>query len=193
MKSSLSFLLEEIHDLEKSISKQVQQEQQEMLRKIKKLGAHKGSLRLLFDASLLNILVAPVIYSMIIPGLILDLFVSVYQAVCFPVYGIQKVRRSDYVIFDRHNLEYLNWIEKINCNYCAYFNGVIAYVREVASRTEQYFCPIKHALKIKGAHGRYSEFLEYGDGNSYEKQIAKFRAELAENSKSLQIPKKAER
>jgi hypothetical protein len=36
-------------------------------------------------------------------------------------------------------------IEKINCAYCSYANGAIASVREMASRTEIYWCPIKHA------------------------------------------------
>jgi hypothetical protein len=46
----------------------------------------------------LIVLTAPVIYSLIFPLLLLDLFVTVYQAVCFPVYGIAKVRRGDYLI-----------------------------------------------------------------------------------------------
>jgi hypothetical protein len=35
-------------------------------------------------ARLLNILTAPVIYSMIVPFALLDLFVTIYQAICFP-------------------------------------------------------------------------------------------------------------
>lgn len=81
------------------------------------------------------------------PFVILDLGVSVYQAVCFTVWHMQRVRRADYVVIDRHRLPYLNLIEKLNCLYCSYANGVIAYTREVASRTEQYWCPIKHALQ----------------------------------------------
>jgi hypothetical protein len=34
----------------------------------------------------------------------------------------------------------------------AYANGVFAYVREVGSRTEQYWCPIKHARRVLGVH-----------------------------------------
>ncbi len=73
----------------------------------------------------LVVLTAPVIYSLIFPLLLLDLFVTVYQAVCFPVYGIAKVRRGDYLIFDRYHLGYLNALEKLNCAYCAYANGLI--------------------------------------------------------------------
>jgi len=63
------------------------------------------------------ILTAPVIYALIIPVLLLDVFVAVYQTVCFPVYGIPRVRRSDYLAFDREQLAYLNAIEKLNCAY----------------------------------------------------------------------------
>jgi hypothetical protein len=31
---------------------------------------------------------------------------------------------------DRHRLGYLNVIEKANCVYCSYANGVVAYVRD---------------------------------------------------------------
>src|SRR5208282_5353377 len=61
------------------------------------------------------ILTAPVIYSLIFPVLLLDLFVAVYQSVCFPVYGIPRVRRRDYLAFDRGQLAYLNATEKLNC------------------------------------------------------------------------------
>ena len=112
-------------------------------------------------------LTAPVIYSLIIPLMLLDLFAALYQAVCFPVYGLPRVRRRDYLAFDRGQLAYLNAIEKINCEYCAYANGLLAYVREVASRTEQYWCPIKHARRVFGVHSRYGSFVDYGDGDAY--------------------------
>ena len=123
------------------------------------------------------ILTAPVIYALIIPVLLLDVFVAVYQTVCFPVYGIPRVRRSDYLAFDREQLAYLNAIEKLNCGYCAYANGVFAYVREVASRTEQYWCPIKHARRVLGVHSRYGSFVDYGDGDAYRRELERLRAE----------------
>ena len=39
--------------------------------------------------------------------LFFDACVSFFQWACFPVYGITKVRRSDYIVFDRHQLHYL--------------------------------------------------------------------------------------
>jgi len=103
---------------------------------------------------------------------------SLYQAICFPVYGITKVRRGDYLVFDRHNLHYLNAIEKLNCAYCSYANGVAAYVREVAARTEQYWCPIKHARRLSGHHPYYSHFVDYGDATAFQSQLGKLREEL---------------
>jgi hypothetical protein len=136
--------------------------------------------RYVLDANPLVILTAPVIYAVIVPLVLLDLFVTVYQAVCFPVYGIPKVRRRDYLVFDRHHLAYLNALEKLNCAYCSYANGLIAYVREVAGRTEQYWCPIKHARRVVGAHPRYAKFEDYGDAESYQKRLMELRKELSE-------------
>ena len=38
------------------------------------------------------ILTAPAIYSMITPALLLDLFTGFNQTICFPIYGIKKVK-----------------------------------------------------------------------------------------------------
>ena len=121
---------------------------------------------------------APVIYSLIVPLVLLDLWVSAFQAICFRAYRIPRVSRSDYIIFDRQHLVYLNWIEALNCLFCAYGNGLIGYVREVSSRTEQFWCPIKHALRVSDPHHRYYEFLEYGDAEGYCKRLESFREKL---------------
>ncbi|MCK9388420.1 MAG: hypothetical protein M0Q22_08530 [Sulfuritalea sp.] len=125
-----------------------------------------------------NLITGPIIYSMIVPLAVLDLFVSLYQATCFPIYRVARVRRADYIVFDRQQLEYLNFIEKVHCTYCAYGSGLIAYVTEVVARTEEYFCPIKHARKILGTHSRYRRFLDYGDAADYEARLEKFRVGL---------------
>ena len=128
-----------------------------------------------------NLITGPIIYSMIIPLLVTDLFVSFYQMTCFPIYGIKKVRRDDYIIFDRQQLHYLNFIEKFHCTYCAYGSGVISYVSEIIARTEQYFCPIKHARKILGTHKRYAQFLEYGMAENYQAKLEAFRRDLSKD------------
>lgn len=132
----------------------------------------------LWEAPVKTLLVAPVIYSVLIPLVLLDLWMSLFQAVCFPVYGIGRVVRARYILLDRGQLRYLNWIERLNCNYCGYANGVVAYTREIAARTEQYFCPIKHAQRCAGMHSRYRDFLEFGDAEAYKKELARLRTNL---------------
>ncbi len=134
-----------------------------------------GLLRFIAGARPLVILTAPVIYLGWLPFLLMDLFVTLYQRICFPVYGIPLVRRGEYVILDRAELPYLNLIEKFNCFYCSYGNGVAAYTREVAARTEQYWCPIKHARRVRGAHERYPNFFDYGDAEAYRAGLARLR------------------
>jgi len=125
-----------------------------------------------------NLLTAPVIYSLIVPIVLIDLWITLYQAVCFRMYGIARVRRSGYIVIDRQHLAYLNAIEKLNCMYCGYANGVLAYVREVAARTEQFWCPIRHARRTRGSHPHYREFVDYGDAEGYKRRLPVLRAEL---------------
>jgi len=135
--------------------------------------------RYLRESQIPNVLTAPVIYSLIVPVALLDLWVSVYQAVCFRVYGIARVKRSAYIVIDRHHLAYLNGIEKLNCMFCSYANGVFAFVREVAGRTEQYWCPIRHAKRVHAAHTHYRDFVDYGDAEAYHRRLASLRKALA--------------
>jgi hypothetical protein len=128
--------------------------------------------------SVLNLLTTPVVYSLLLPFAMLDLSVTLYQAVCFPIYGIARVPRRRYFAIDRHKLAYLNGIERMNCTYCSYANGVIAYVREVAARTEQYWCPIKHARAIQVPHSRYRLFFDYGDAERYRRDLMPLRDAL---------------
>ncbi len=138
------------------------------------------ALTYLRTSKLKHIAISPVIWLCVIPAVLMDLTVSLYQAVCFPVYGIPKARRSDYIVIDRHYLGYLNVIEKLNCLYCSYFNGLMSYVREVAGRTEQYWCPIKHAVQLKSKHSRYDRFAEYGDGAEYRQQQPGLRKDFGD-------------
>jgi len=131
-----------------------------------------------------NYLTAPIIYSMIVPLVFIDLCISFYQVSCFPIYGISKVKRSDYFSFDHRHLAYLNLIEKFDCMYCSYANGMLAYATEVVARTEQYFCPIKHAQKVLGAHARYQYYLDYGDAEDLHKMLEEIRNALIKESAS---------
>jgi hypothetical protein len=134
--------------------------------------------RTIAGQSLATDLVSPVIYSLLIPLVLIDLWVSLYQAICFRAYRIPCVRRADYITWDRGHLAYLNWAEMMGCLYCAYATGVISYVREVASRTEQYWCPIKHAVRVPDPHQRYQAFVEYGDADGYLARLEAFREQL---------------
>jgi len=128
----------------------------------------------------LVLVTAPLIYVGFIPFVLLDLFVAFFQGICFPIYGIPKARRADYVIFDRGRLKYLNLLERFNCIYCSYANGLIAYVTEVAARTEQHWCPIKHSRRLRAPHSRYPHFFDYGDAQQYSAQIETVRNDFVD-------------
>ena len=190
---SLDALLGDIRDLEKEITKRIEEKEASLLFNIKNgivvfeknvIQEHKKFRKnivfYIADSRILSILTVPIIYSVLIPGLLMDLFVSIYQTCCFPIYGIQKVARKDHFVFDRRRLMYLNLIERANCTYCSYFNGLISFVREVASRTEQYWCPIRHAQKIKDQHKRQKSFVAYGDPTAYVEKLESLRKELKE-------------
>jgi len=178
--NQITDIIKRIHDLQEELEQAFDNRKHELGFAIEKqrvkfradeIKAHKRFKRFLltyvFSARWLVILTAPVIYSIIIPTIILDVFVTLYQAICFPVYGMEKVKRSGYIVFDRHQLGYLNLLEKFNCLYCSYGNGVFAYASEIASRTESYWCPIKHSRKLTAYHLHYPDFADYGDAENY--------------------------
>lgn len=188
MKDKLQILLEKFRDVERELSEEMQKKKDEFFYSIHKKKVrftrevkleHKKLMvtayRYIRGARPMAIATMPVIWACLIPALLLDLTISIYQTVCFPVYGIPKVQRSDYVVIDRHNLSYLNVFEKINCMYCSYFNGLMGYAREMAARTEQHWCPIKHARRTANIHSRYKHFLDYGDAQRYSQEIETIR------------------
>ncbi|WP_339741142.1 hypothetical protein [uncultured Maricaulis sp.] len=191
MRSQINQLLEKIHSLETELEEELAERRRSYGYKLeqgrlfisreareRQTALKLGLRRYLVDSGVLTILTAPFIYAVAIPVFLLDVVASLYQAVCFRVYGVKQVKRRDYVVFDRHRLPYLNVIQKVNCFYCSYANGVIAYVYEIASRTEQYWCPIKHAARLQGTHRRYGDFLEYGDVADYPNSLEAQRTRL---------------
>lgn len=184
MNAHLTDLLARMHALEEEVEEEYRKARQEWATRQAQLAdeflLHQqryktGLLQFLRTSRLLVVLTAPVIYSGWLAFMAMDLFVTAYQALCFPVYGIPKVRRRDFLVFDRAELPYLNIIEKFNCFYCSYGNGVAAYAREVAARTEQYWCPIKHAHRVKAVHERYAHFFNYGDAEAYRQGLERLR------------------
>jgi hypothetical protein len=111
----------------------------------------------------------PFIYGMIIPALFLDACLFVYQQTALRLYKIPLVKRSDYIQFDRKHLSYLNIMQKINCLYCSYVNGLFQYAVEIAGRTEKYWCPIKAARRKAGSHNWEQYFADYGNPEEFKK------------------------
>ncbi len=174
-------LRESLHEQEHTLFYQIKGKRVEFERAIKDahIQLRMGVFRWFLSVRPQNYLTAPFIYGMIVPLVMLDLGVTIYQTTCFPIYGIAKARRSDYIVFDHLHLAYLNVFDKAHCLYCSYANGLIAYSLEITARTEQYFCPIKHAHKILGSHSRYARFLDYGEANDFQAKRETLRADLA--------------
>lgn len=118
-----------------------------------------------------NLISTPLIYSLIIPLVILDIFTEVYHQICFRLYKLPLVKRSNYIRIDRHKLKYLGLINKVGCIYCGYANGLIHYVSEIGARTEKYWCGIQHK-RVKGfiAPKHHKDFVKYGDEKAYRKK-----------------------
>ncbi|MBI4451894.1 hypothetical protein HY637_00560 [Candidatus Woesearchaeota archaeon] len=116
----------------------------------------------------------PFIYMMLFPLAILHIFLGVYHQICFRLYGIRLVKRKNYVRIDRHKLKYLKFLEKLNCAYCGYANGLLNYAAAIAGETEKYWCGIKHR-KYKGFNEpmHHKDFLKYGDEKSFRKKYCK--------------------
>jgi putative component of membrane protein insertase Oxa1/YidC/SpoIIIJ protein YidD len=193
MNPKISELLERIRQIQEEIEQEVQRRraelhadfehrrirfEREVLEQQRRFRA--GLLAYLFGAELRHVVTAPVIYAVFVPLVLADLCVTLYQLVCFPAYRIPLVRRSEHFFYDRSHLAYLNLIEKFNCAYCSYANGLASYIREIIARTEQYWCPIKHARRLLHAHPYYDGFVDYGDAEGYRRELQALRAALAE-------------
>ena len=189
----MRYILEQINALEEELRTTLHKKEKRLLYRIrgKRIefegsirDAHRklrmGTFRWFIAVRPQQLLTAPIIYGLIVPLVFLDICVTIYQAACFPVYRIAKARRTDYIVFDHQHLAYLNAFEKFHCVYCSYANGLLAYAREIAARTEQFFCPIKHAHRISGAHPRYKQFIDYGEAENFHARLAQLRVLLAQ-------------
>ena len=142
----------------------------------KKLKKSKKSIsETLFSASIREIISMPFIYAMIIPAIILDIFLFMYQNTAIRLYKIPLTKRSDYIIFDRKQLAYLNWLQKLNCIYCSYVNWLFQYAVEIAWRTEKYWCPIKHARKKSWTHDWEEHFADYWDSEWFKETFCSLK------------------
>jgi hypothetical protein len=191
MNNKIKELLEEIEEIKIKLAEEIDKQESHITYEIKDgyvrfekevLAKQRENMKNLLswfrEVPLLHLLSSPLIYAMIIPAVLFDIILFVYQQIIFRIYKFEFIKRSDYMLFDHQYLGYLNPIEKLNCLYCSYFNGLMLYASAIAGRTELYFCPIKHAKKVVSQHAYYDEFLSYGDEEEYQKKME----ELRENS-----------
>ena len=192
MSTRLSELLDRVCQMEEEVEQEFQRKRQALHADFEQKRVHfehevqaqqrrlkSGLLAYVLGAELRHVVAAPVIFCLLPALVLLDLAVCAYQLLCFPLFRIPHVRRRDYWVFDRSHLAYLNLLEKINCAYCSYANGVAAFFKEVAARTEQYWCPIKHARRVLLAHPYYGQFADFGDAQGFSHELQRLRAELA--------------
>jgi hypothetical protein len=124
--------------------------------------SHKGK-------HLRHLLSMPFIYVMAVPLLVLDAFLELYHRVCFPLFGLPHIQRSQYFTIDREKLPYLSWLQKFNCFYCTYANGLFLYASAIAAETERYWCPIKHQTDGFKAPAHQAGFAAFGDEKGFRK------------------------
>lgn len=103
MRDTISNLVERIGDLEQELEHELARRRAALNYTIelgcvifeRDIRKHHRALRhrlgsYLVHARPLVVLSAPVIYSVILPLVLLDVFVTLYQAICFPIYGIKE-------------------------------------------------------------------------------------------------------
>lgn len=118
-----------------------------------------------------HIISLPILWSALIPIIILDLWAELYHRTCFPLYGMKYEKRSKHLKIDRHKLKYLSFNQKLGCMYCGYANGLASYFTAIAARTEQYWCGIMHEKdKNFKAPKHHKNFVKYGDEKAFKKR-----------------------
>ncbi len=188
MSHEIKEMIQEIEELKTKLKKEIAKEEDYIIYKIesgrikfeedvlkKQREAMKHLLTYFKEIPFLHLISSPLIYTMIIPAMVLDVMLFIYQQVIFRIYKFEFIKRSDYIVFDRQYLRYLNFIERLNCIYCSYFNGLMHYASEITSKTELYFCPIKHAKKTAYEPSYYLDFLTYGDEKDFQEKLQEIR------------------
>lgn len=70
-----------------------------------------GNIAASFAPSTAHHVITPIMYSMILPLVFLDVSMSVFHWAIFGLYEIPKVHRRNYVVVDRHRLQYQSAFE----------------------------------------------------------------------------------
>ena len=89
-------------------------------------------------------------YVCIIPLVVLDVFLWQFQHIYFRFHNIPQITRKEYVIIDRYELKGLYFWQKVNCVYCGYANGIVAFAKAIVNQMEIYSCAIKHVRTPEG-------------------------------------------
>jgi len=194
MSEKIKQIIEEIEALEEQLKEEIATQEDHIAYEIKNgyvrfeqdsLAKQKEKMKKIIaylkDVPFLHLISSPLVYIMILPAMVFDLMLYVYQQVIFRIYRFEFIKRNEYIVFDRHYLAYLNPIEKINCLYCSYFNGLMHYAAEISAKTELYFCPIKHAKKVAYKHRYYKDFLSYGNERDFQEKFQELREKLQRN------------
>ena len=121
-----------------------------------------------------HMLSMPFIWAMIVPLVFLDITLYIYQQVVFYLYDLEYIKRSKHIKIDRHKLDYLDPREKLNCIFCGYGTGVIAYAAAIIAQTELYWCGIKHAKDPEFvAPDHHQKFAEYNNKKNFDRKYKK--------------------
>lgn len=125
----------------------------------------------------------PFIYALIIPIVLLDALATLYQVVCFPIYRMPGVDRGSFMQIKRTGLESLNIVDRINCYYCSYANGVLRYVQKIAAETERMWCPIRQLHKKNyTAPQHHADFAENGSTEALKNYFTRYELELEQRN-----------
>lgn len=140
------------------------------------------ALQKLHEKQLTNIkylLSTPFIYGMIVPMLFFHILIEIYHRVCFYLYDMEYIDYRNHFRFDRHRIGGISPLQKFNCIYCEYGNGLASFTKEVIGKTEAFWCPIKHEDSPESPHAYYQQFMEYGNGRNFEEKRETVREKLS--------------
>lgn len=130
-----------------------------------------------------HFLSVPFIYAPIIAFIIFDIFLEIYNRVCFPLYWLKVIDRKKYIKFDRHKLDYISPLQKFNCTYCSYANWLVHYASVILWETEKYWCGIKNKNEDWFMHPyHHKDFLSYWDREAF---VEKYPEESGEKECKL--------
>lgn len=120
----------------------------------------------------------PFIYGMLIPMIIFHILIELYHRIVFSLYDIEYVDYKQHFIFKRYKLNKLTLLQKINCIYCEYGNGLASYIKSIIGKTEVYWCPIKNGRNKNFTHEYYNKFIDVDNVENFEFHRENMRNEV---------------